>query len=173
MKKNKKILNVLIVILITLTGTISYAHGGKTDSNGGHKDKNNVSGLGPYHYHCGGHPAHLHPDGKCPYSSDSNKSESNTKQSSSSSKKSNISNSSNSNEETKQTIINKEPSKKEIKTEQETKAKAKTKTSKQDKNNTNTNNTNKNADYSNPIPGILALGLLGGGGYVGYKKHIK
>ena len=23
---------------------------------------------GSYHYHCGGHPAHLHPNGVCPYS---------------------------------------------------------------------------------------------------------
>ena len=43
------------------------AHSGRTDANGGHKDKNNVSGLGPYHYHCGGHPAHLHENGVCPY----------------------------------------------------------------------------------------------------------
>lgn len=43
------------------------AHSGRTDKNGGHKDNKNVSGLGPYHYHCGGHPAHLHPDGVCPY----------------------------------------------------------------------------------------------------------
>lgn len=28
-------------------------------------------GLGSYHYHCGGHPAHLHPNGVCPYSSSS------------------------------------------------------------------------------------------------------
>lgn len=43
------------------------AHGGRTDSNGGHKDNKNKSGLGSYHYHCGGNPAHLHPDGICPY----------------------------------------------------------------------------------------------------------
>ena len=24
-------------------------------------------GLGSYHYHCGGHEAHLHPNGVCPY----------------------------------------------------------------------------------------------------------
>ena len=28
-----------------------------------------MSGLGSYHYHCGGHPAHLHDGGVCPYSS--------------------------------------------------------------------------------------------------------
>ncbi len=45
------------------------AHSGRTDANGGHRDNQNKSGLGSYHYHCGGHPAHLHPDGVCPYSS--------------------------------------------------------------------------------------------------------
>lgn len=43
------------------------AHSGRTDANGGHRDNKNVSGLGYYHYHCGGHPAHLHPNGVCPY----------------------------------------------------------------------------------------------------------
>lgn len=46
-----------------------YAHGGRTDASGGHKDNKNASGLGPYHYHCGGYPAHLHNGGVCPYSS--------------------------------------------------------------------------------------------------------
>ncbi len=43
------------------------AHSGKTDSSGGHKDNQNKSGLGDYHYHCGGNPAHLHTNGYCPY----------------------------------------------------------------------------------------------------------
>ena len=46
---------------------VSEAHSGRTDSRGGHKDNKNKSGLGSYHYHCGGHPAHLHPNGVCPY----------------------------------------------------------------------------------------------------------
>ena len=46
---------------------VSEAHSGRTDSNGGHKDNKNKSGLGSYHYHCGGHPAHLHDGGVCPY----------------------------------------------------------------------------------------------------------
>lgn len=45
------------------------AHSGRTDSSGGHKDNKNKSGLGSYHYHCGGYPAHLHTNGVCPYSS--------------------------------------------------------------------------------------------------------
>lgn len=52
----------------TVPGTVQ-AHSGRTDSSGGHHDNKNVSGLGSYHYHCGGHPAHLHSGGVCPYSS--------------------------------------------------------------------------------------------------------
>ena len=47
------------------------AHQGRTDKYGGHHDYNNVSGLGSYHYHCGSYPAHLHPNGVCPYKSGS------------------------------------------------------------------------------------------------------
>ena len=85
MKKNKKKVFIIFLatLFITMVGTMTFAHAGRTDSNGGHKDKNNVSGLGPYHYHCGGYPAHLHPDGKCPYSSSSGKSQSKTNNSSS------------------------------------------------------------------------------------------
>lgn len=45
----------------------AFAHSGRTDSDGGHRDNKNKSGLGSYHYHCGGHPAHLHENGVCPY----------------------------------------------------------------------------------------------------------
>lgn len=45
------------------------AHSGRTDARGGHRDNKNKSGLGSYHYHCGGYPAHLHKNGVCPYSS--------------------------------------------------------------------------------------------------------
>ena len=70
MKRNglKKIL-ILLVLLYTISLEISVsAHSGRTDSNGGHKDNKNVSGLGSYHYHCDGYPAHLHENGACPYS---------------------------------------------------------------------------------------------------------
>ncbi len=50
---------------------VAEAHSGRTDSNGGHKDNKNKSGLGSYHYHCGGNPAHLHEGGVCPYSTTS------------------------------------------------------------------------------------------------------
>lgn len=46
---------------------VLFAHSGRTDSSGGHKDNKNISGLGSYHYHCGGYPAHLHKNGVCPY----------------------------------------------------------------------------------------------------------
>ncbi|HIZ80304.1 MAG TPA: YHYH domain-containing protein [Candidatus Lachnoclostridium stercorigallinarum] len=48
---------------------VAEAHGGRTDGRGGHRDNKNRSGLGSYHYHCDGYPAHLHPDGVCPYRS--------------------------------------------------------------------------------------------------------
>ena len=69
--KNSKILKTLIlsIIIILSTQTAIFAHSGRTDSKGGHKDNKNASGLGNYHYHCGGYPAHLHKNGVCPYKS--------------------------------------------------------------------------------------------------------
>lgn len=97
MRKNKgKIVFILLTILSVLSiGINSYAHSGRTDASGGHKDNQNKSGLGSYHYHCGGHPAHLHPNGVCPYSSSasSSSSKSSTSPSSSSSSKSSTSSS--------------------------------------------------------------------------------
>ena len=49
------------------TSIVAEAHSGRTDASGGHRDNKNKSGLGSYHYHCGGHPAHLHTGGVCPY----------------------------------------------------------------------------------------------------------
>ncbi|NLY44737.1 MAG: peptidoglycan-binding protein [Tissierella sp.] len=71
--KKGKITSLFLAAVISLTPATSLAHGGKTDSSGGHKDNKNKSGLGSYHYHCGGNSAHLHKDGKCPYSSTSTK----------------------------------------------------------------------------------------------------
>ena len=89
MRKNKKkIISILLIILSIISiGVNAYAHSGRTDSSGGHKDNNNKSGLGSYHYHCGGHPAHLHTNGVCPYSSSSSTSKSSTSSSSSSNTK--------------------------------------------------------------------------------------
>ena len=69
-KNNGNIISILLIFLGIISMVTSvHAHSGKTDSNGGHRDNKNKSGLGSYHYHCGGHPAHLHTDGVCPYSS--------------------------------------------------------------------------------------------------------
>lgn len=59
-----------IITCIFLFSANVIAHSGRTDGSGGHRDNQNKSGLGSYHYHCGGNPPHLHSDGGCPYSSD-------------------------------------------------------------------------------------------------------
>lgn len=79
MKYLKKILIMIMCLSLLLSYNVSFAHSGRTDSSGGHHDYNNISGLGYYHYHCGGHPAHLHPNGICPYSSAAKTSISTTK----------------------------------------------------------------------------------------------
>lgn len=60
-----------LCLALALLPAAAFAHSGRTDARGGHKDNKNKSGLGPYHFHCGGFPAHLHPNGVCPYSSNS------------------------------------------------------------------------------------------------------
>lgn len=55
------------VLLIIFSSVAVFAHQGRTDSSGGHHDNKNKSGLGSYHYHCGGSSAHLHKSGYCPY----------------------------------------------------------------------------------------------------------
>lgn len=89
MKINKiKIISILLLVLsIFAIETDAYAHSGRTDSSGGHRDNKNKSGLGNYHYHCGGYPAHLHTNGICPYSSSSTSSGSSTSSSATSSSK--------------------------------------------------------------------------------------
>lgn len=64
----KRVFSILTICMVIMSMSLSaFAHSGKTDSSGGHKDNKNKSGLGSYHYHCGGYPAHLHPGGVCPY----------------------------------------------------------------------------------------------------------
>ena len=66
----KRIISFFTAIIFIITSSLpTYAHSGRTDSNGGHRDNKNKSGLGSYHYHCGGYPAHLHNNGVCPYRS--------------------------------------------------------------------------------------------------------
>ena len=88
MRKSKtKIISILLTITSIISiGANAYAHSGRTDANGGHKDNKNKSGLGSYHYHCGGHPAHLHTNGICPYASNSSSSKTTPSSSSQSSK---------------------------------------------------------------------------------------
>lgn len=66
MKMRTRVLCVLLTILIASFPILALAHSGRTDASGGHKDNKNASGLGSYHYHHG-YPAHLHPNGVCPY----------------------------------------------------------------------------------------------------------
>jgi len=65
----KRCLVLIVFMLILAMPVMVLAHSGRTDSEGGHKDNKNKSGLGNYHYHCGGNPPHLHGGGDCPYSS--------------------------------------------------------------------------------------------------------
>ena len=100
--KSKKIITVaLICILSVAMCNITFAHSGRTDSSGGHKDNKNKSGLGSYHYHCGGHPAHLHTNGICPYSSNASQTNSNSSTSNTNTYSNSSSSSRSSNESTK------------------------------------------------------------------------
>lgn len=56
---------IALIVLLALLCTSAYAHGGKTDSNGGHMNH----ATGEYHYHHG-YSAHQHEDGVCPYDFD-------------------------------------------------------------------------------------------------------
>ena len=77
--RNKKVMLISTILLVCLACIFSvFAHSGRTDSNGGHRDYSNQSGLGSYHYHCGGYPAHLHKNGYCPYKSYSSSSYTNS-----------------------------------------------------------------------------------------------
>lgn len=67
--KKGKLISIILSLTISITPNVSIAHSGRTDVYGGHRDNNNKSGLGYYHYHCGGNPPHLHSNGICPYSS--------------------------------------------------------------------------------------------------------
>lgn len=62
----KKALCIIVAtIYIFSFAVFCFAHSGRTDSSGGHKD----SSTGEYHYHHG-YPEHQHPNGKCPYDFD-------------------------------------------------------------------------------------------------------
>lgn len=162
----KNILKIKQIVIITLSviciGRITLAHSGRTDSSGGHKDNNNKSGLGSYHYHCGGYPAHLHTNGACPYSSSSS---------------SNNNNGSNFAEiNTKQTTIESN----NVKTNEDIKESNNEENSKVSTTTIfpqNEATENRMADEekqtnSSVAGGLLTLGLLSGG-YLRYKKRKK
>lgn len=69
MKFLKKVAPSLLILALCmmLLPMTAMGHSGRTDGSSGHRDNKNVSGLGYYHYHCGGYPAHLHSNGYCPY----------------------------------------------------------------------------------------------------------
>ena len=69
MRTKRMLFMSLCMLVVILINTMAFAHSGRTDSSGGHRDNKNKSGLGYYHYHCGGHPPHLHNGGVCPYKS--------------------------------------------------------------------------------------------------------
>lgn len=237
MRKNKpKIISILLTILSIISiGVNAYAHSGRTDSSGGHKDNKNKSGLGSYHYHCGGHPAHLHTNGVCPYSSSSSSSKSSTSSSSSSSTKTtstvpttivvtdikineNVTSMKEGesqkltatvtpNDATDKKIIWKSSDesiaavsttgevvakkygtvditatssngkistiKINIKESPKVENNAIINTSTNSKNNITNNTTTDSKEDSNPLAGVITIGLLGGGSYWGYKKYKK
>ena len=75
----KRIIKIAIIIAVALSLVLTVsAHSGRTDASGGHRDNKNASGLGYYHYHCGGNPPHLHSNVVCPSSTSSSKSSSTT-----------------------------------------------------------------------------------------------
>lgn len=237
MRKNKlKIISILLIALSIISiGVNAYGHSGRTDSSGGHKDNKNKSGLGSYHYHCGGHPARLHTNGVCPYSSISSSSKSSTSSSSSSSTKTtstvpttivvtdikineNVTSMKEGesqkltatvtpNDATDKKIIWKSSDesiaavsttgevvakkygrvditatssngkistiKINIKESPKVENNAIINTSTNSKNNITNNTTTDSKEDSNPLAGVITIGLLGGGSYLGYKKYKK
>ncbi|MDB0439766.1 hypothetical protein ACTPDI_06105 [Clostridioides difficile] len=62
----KKLVAVAISLVMISVGNFSYAHSGGHNSSGSHHNKNKAELK---RYHCGGHSAHLHNNGVCPYAS--------------------------------------------------------------------------------------------------------
>lgn len=183
--KVKKIVTIVLICVLSIAiCNITFAHSGKTDSNGGHKDNKNKSGLGSYHYHCGEYPAHLHTNGVCPYSS--NSSTAANKNSKTTSKTSSSSTGSNSSANSKSTITSTVASQSTSATYSSSKTQNTIEAQSIDKkgegnnivNNITMENAQNNIDIVsgtdseglNALGTILALGTLGGGGYWGYKK---
>ena len=137
---------------------ITFAHSGRTDSDGEHRDNKNKIGLGNYYYHCGGHPAHLYTNGVCPYSNNS----------ATSTNKGNTLNSSIANTKIGNTA-NSSTALTEV-TQDKKDGNSNTMSSAINKNSTDkfSDSSSENSDL---IGTIISLGILGGGGYLGYKKR--
>lgn len=58
----KKTIIFILIIAVLVIPVFAFAHSGRTDSSGGHTDRD----TGEYHYHHG-YSAHQHTDGVCPY----------------------------------------------------------------------------------------------------------
>lgn len=148
--KRKKSILLITFMLIMVLATTTFAHSGRTDANGGHKDNKNVSGLGSYHYHCGGYPAHLHTNGICPYKSTASTATSKpTTTSTTTNTTSNVSSS---------LVENKEGDEEVVETTTSTLI---------EKSVIENSQTVENQASDG---GLGALALLGGAGYLGYKK---
>ena len=153
-----RFISICVFIILIIMCNITFAHSGRTDSNGGHRDNKNKSGLGSYHYHCGGHPAHLHTNGVCPYSNNSTTSTNKGNTLNSSATNTNIENISNFS--TVSTQVN----------EDKKDGNSNTMSSAINKNSTDkfSDSSSENSDL---IGTMISLGILGGGGYLGYKKR--
>ena len=177
----------ICVLTIIIMCNITFAHSGRTDSNGGHRDNKNKSGLGSYHYHCGGHPAHLHTNGICPYSNNSatstNKGNTSDSSTATNTNKGNTSNSSTATNANKENALNSSTTT-NINVENISNFSTGSTQVNEDKKdgNSNTmsstineNSTNKVSDSSSEnsdlIGTMISLGILGGGGYLWYKKR--
>ncbi len=162
MKKNKiRIISIFVILFVIFAGSCVNAHQGRTDSNGGHRDNKNKSGLGSYHYHCGGYPAHLHPNGECPYSTKTSSKPKSTNKSSNSNKTKN-NNSKTANSTNSNTAKNEE---KNVQNTTDNTAKS------YEVYEVNNNiETQEEENTSDVLAGFITLGLLGGGGYIAYKK---
>lgn len=68
----------LLIAILCIPASLVFAHSGGTDENGGHWDYE----AGEYHYHHG-YPAHQHPNGVCPYLSETSEDSTDTYYSSS------------------------------------------------------------------------------------------
>lgn len=62
----KRLVAVVLSLAMISVGNFSYAHSGGHNSSGGHHNKNKSELT---RYYCGGHSAHQHNKGFCPYAS--------------------------------------------------------------------------------------------------------